>query len=124
MMNAIDISNEDMTVAQFNEVFKQERLLFHGHAISVCSRMNSNCQKQMYYNTLNAVFHGLSRSGMEVQSQLGYMMKLSTFDDTRNREKIANDTKLRCHMFDFVRFCCVCVYVSLFIVFVDTVTGR
>jgi hypothetical protein len=95
MMAIIANSDHDVTVEEFNETFQSEKLLFHGHALCVCSRINNNCQKQLYYRTLNAVFHGLSRSGIEVQAQYGFMMKLSTFDDTRNRDKIDNDERLR-----------------------------
>lgn len=78
-----------MTLAEFEESFSEETNYFLGHAIGVCSRVNQKCQGQLYYHTLNAKFHGLSRSGITNLSHLGYLMALSTYDDTRRRAKEA-----------------------------------
>ena len=95
MMNAIASNDDEITMEQFNTLFEEEKYYFHGHCLSVCSRMNKQCQKQMYYHTLNANFHGLSRSGIQRLGRFGLTMKLSTFDDTRKREAIKTDEKLR-----------------------------
>ena len=89
-------NDEDaMTMEDFNSTFAQEKIYFHGHVMAVCSRVNRLCQHQLYYHTLNAVFHGLSRSGREIQARFGHMMKLSTFDDTRRAEKKNVDAAVR-----------------------------
>ena len=85
-----------MTMEDFNSTFAQEKIYFHGHVMAVCSRVNRLCQHQLYYHTLNAVFHGLSRSGREIQARFGHMMKLSTFDDTRRAEKKNVDAAIKC----------------------------
>ena len=86
---------DPMTIAEFEKVFATETHHFLGHAINACARVNRLCQGQLYYHTLNAKFHGLSRSGIEIQSKIGLMMSLSTFDDTRVRAKKVIDQNLR-----------------------------
>jgi len=86
---------DPMTIAEFEKVFATETHHFLGHAINACARVNRLCQGQLYYHTLNAKFHGFSRSGIEIQSKIGLMMSLSTFDDTRVRAKKLIDQNLR-----------------------------
>ena len=95
MLACIACDDYEVTMDQFNANFQAEKFFFHGHCMTICSRINFQCQKQMYYHTMNAVFHGLSRSGIQRLSQFGYAMKLSTYDDTRKREAIKTNEQLR-----------------------------
>ena len=74
-----------MTTEEFYNAFEPTTRSFYGFLLTSCARLNQRCRRQLYWHTANAVFHGLSRSGVKVQASLGLMMKLSSFDDMRKQ---------------------------------------
>ena len=64
----------------FQNILKKESFRFHGFMLFALAGLHKGCRSQQFFSTTSAKFHGLSRNGMLVQSQLGYMMKPTMFD--------------------------------------------
>jgi hypothetical protein len=77
-----------MTIEEFHRAFEPTCRSFYGFVLTSCARLKQACRRQLYWHTANAVFHGLSRSGVRMQASLGLMMKMTTFDEMR-KEQIA-----------------------------------
>ena len=70
-----------------------EASCFHGYMLHACAKVSNAGKRQLFWTTWNATFHGLSRIGLFLQSQLGFMSKPSTFDlmrDAEREETLAN----------------------------------
>lgn len=83
----------DLAAAQ--EILQREKLHFLGFVLFVTSRIRTGCRDQMFYYTYNATYHGMSRQGVRVQSKLGFMMPLSSFDKIRATKRILAEENVR-----------------------------
>ena len=60
---------------------KREKNKYHGWLLFALANISSDCNQQLFFTTSAARYHGLSRSGIHQQAQLGFMMKQTQFDD-------------------------------------------
>lgn len=66
-------------------IIKRERSVFHGLLLLAMSNVSRAGISQGFYTSFTARFSGLSRTGMNLLAQQGFMMKTSAYD---NQEKI------------------------------------
>ena len=83
------------TPEESKPILEEEKNNFLGFCLTTCARVVAKSRSQLFFHTWNAVFHGLSRLGLHVQSVMGFMQKKSTFDTQRQREVDRTDAKLR-----------------------------
>jgi hypothetical protein len=76
---------------QFEEIITRESNSFVGFLLFSFGRISKDCKKQLFFSTLSARHHGLSNYGQELQAQLGFMQKSTTF--ATMREKTVEDAK-------------------------------
>lgn len=75
----IDPENEEV-----QQIVDRERTKFHGFVIKAVCDMGNLGKKQMFFTTLAAQFHGISRMGIDMQAQYGFMMPTTSFDRMRS----------------------------------------
>jgi hypothetical protein len=68
-----------LTDEETDELVEIERNRFHGFCLLMTSFVTNN-RNQLFYHTLALKFHGLSRMGNHMLSQIGFSMKPSSFD--------------------------------------------
>ena len=78
-----------------NKILEDESSFFHGYILHVCAKVSTQGRRQLFWSTWNATFHGLSRMGLFLQAQLGFMTKPSTFDTQRKKEHDQSTEKLK-----------------------------
>ena len=66
--------------AIFERILKRERDMFQGYILFSLGNLSRKCKRQQFFTTSAARFHGLSRYGVKQQAQLGYMLKITSFD--------------------------------------------
>ena len=76
---------------QFEEIIARESNAFVGFLLFSFGRISKDCKNQLFFSTLSARHHGLSNYGQELQAQLGFMQKSTTF--ATMREKTVEDAK-------------------------------
>jgi len=59
----------------------REKNKYHGWLLFALSNISRECKQQLFFTTAAARYHGLSRSGIHQQAQLGFMMKQTQYDD-------------------------------------------
>ena len=75
----------------FEVIIARESNAFVGFLLFSFGRISKDCKKQLFFSTLSATHHGLSNYGHELQAQLGFMQKSTTFSSLR--EKTIEDAK-------------------------------
>ena len=61
------------------ELLEKTQRKFHGFLISSVSTIGNNGKRQMFFHTFMAKYCGLSNSGSEAMSQLGFTMKRTSY---------------------------------------------
>ena len=82
-----DSGSDEPNERQFEEVLDKESFRFHGFMLYSLAGLHKGCKQQQFFTTSSAKFHGLSRNGILMQSQLGYMMKPTMFD-TKTKQAV------------------------------------
>lgn len=77
-----EIDNMDLQDVQ-NEIVERERGTFHGFVITSCANIGNKGQRQLFFHTFIARYHGLSRSGCETLSKFGLTMRRTSYDTHR-----------------------------------------
>jgi hypothetical protein len=92
-----DMDDHRTTCNEFDQKYRKHFVRFHGWLLVTLNSMyKKKLNMQMYWHTANAAFHGLSRTGIQAQAAMGFMMKLSSFDEMRRQELAAAEERIRC----------------------------
>jgi hypothetical protein len=75
--NVRQLSEDEMQL-----IMECEQNKFHGFCLVMTSFVSNN-RNQLFYHTLALKFHGLSRMGNHILSQIGFSMKPSSFDSAQ-----------------------------------------
>lgn len=76
-------------------IIKRERGCFHGLVLMTLSNISRAGLPQTFYNSFSARFHGLSRTGMNLLSQSGFMMKTTSYDSMEAQIMLDAKEKIR-----------------------------
>jgi hypothetical protein len=76
---------------------------FAGWLLWHVGNIGSNGRDQLFYLTLVANYHGLSRNGIDLLSRFGYVTNLKRFDDRRKMRLLQSRTSTRSVIIPFQR---------------------
>lgn len=79
-------TGEDISITDSDEVVRSNRNAFYLHVIHTLHHRGNSVKLQIFYMSLLWRHKGVSRSGIELMSQLNLGMALRTLDEYRERE--------------------------------------
>ena len=66
-----------------DKIIGSEKNAFYGWVVSSVANIGSKGNKQLFYMSFTARFHGLSTTGMSILASYGSMMKETTYNRVR-----------------------------------------
>ena len=88
-------NDEAITDRQQHEFMQAAGARFAGWLLWHVGNIGSNGRDQLFYLTLVANYHGLSRNGIDLLSRFGYVTNLKRFDDRRKMRLLQSRTSTR-----------------------------
>ena len=64
-----------------HEIIQSEKCQFQGFVIKEVANIGNNGKRQLFFSTLMARYHGLSRYGSNVLAKFGFAMPKTLYDD-------------------------------------------